>query len=399
VIDLPKFLRSHVRLIAVIVGSLALIIWVTVAPKIVEVDVAEVRRGAMEVTVDEDGITRYRDIYKVTAPLAGEMKRIAWESGDSVKRGEVLATILSVRSTLLDPRTRQESEARVEAARAAVTRAAAEVKVAVEEMDKSKRYVERDERRLNEGLISAPVLEDSRQALKLAESSREAAVAAQKMAEFDVRVAEAALKSGSGGEGASDFHLTSPINGLIINVPEESGRILAPGETILEIGDPSSLEVRVDILSQDAVQVKPGQRVRIEHWGGDSVLEGTVNRVEPSAYTKVSALGVDEQRVWVTIALATGTGTPLGHGYRVEVRIVVWAEDDVLLAPAGAVFRSGTGWGAYRINREGRTEFVEIEIGKRNPSLVEVRGGVTAGDRLVMHPGDRVGKGTKVRVR
>jgi len=117
--------------------------------------------------------------------------------------------------------------------------------------------------------------------------------------------------------------------------------------------------------------------------------------VEPSAYTKVSALGVDEQRVWVTIALAAGSGTTLGHGYRVEVRIVVWAEDNVLLAPAGAVFRCGTGWGAYRVNRDGRTEFVEIEIGKRNPSVVETRGGLEPGDRLVMHPGDRVGERNK----
>jgi HlyD family secretion protein len=220
------------------------------------------------------------------------------------------------------------------------------------------------------------------------------------MAEFDLRVAEAALHSGSGEDAPRGFPLQAPVDGVVISVPDESGRVLAPGETILEIGDPKSLEVRADILSQDAVRVRPGQPVRIEQWGGDQSLAGNVTRVEPSAFTKVSALGVDEQRVWVTIRIdSEEAAEALGHGYRVEVGIVVWQNPDALLAPAGAVFRSGTGWAAYRVNRAGRAEEIAIEAGKRNPSHVEVLRGAEPGDRLILHPGDRVSPGAKLRVR
>ena len=172
------------------------------------------------------------------------------------------------------------------------------------------------------------------------------------------------------------------------------------GETILEIGDPKSIEVRADILSQDAVRVKAGQPVRIEQWGGDGAISGVVTRVEPSAFTKVSALGVDEQRVWVTIAIDSAEdASALGHGYRVEVRIVTWENSNALLAPAGAIFRSGTGWAAYRVNEAQRAELVDLEIGKRNPAVVEILQGVQAGDRLILHPGDRVALGAKLRLR
>ncbi len=399
-IDRLTSLRRHLPLLLGISGGLALIVWFTVAPKTVEVDTGEVRRGPMEVTVDEDGITRYRDIYKITAPLAGEMRRIDWRSGDPVNRGQLLATILPAPSTLLDPRSRQESEARVKAAQAAVQRAEAQVKSATEELDQARRYLERDERRFKERLISAPVLADTRQALEVATSAHEAAVAAREMAEFDLRAAEAALRSGSGADADTGFQLTAPVAGVVIAVPEESGRVLGPGETILEIGDPKSIEVRADILSQDAVRVRPGQPVRIEQWGGDGAISGTVTRVEPAAFTKVSALGVDEQRVWVTIAINSAQAAgALGHGYRVEVRIIVWENSDALLAPAGAIFRSGEGWAAYRVNGLQRAELVELEIGRRNPAFVEILKGLQAGDRLILHPGDRVAPGSKLRLR
>jgi HlyD family secretion protein len=193
---------------------------------------------------------------------------------------------------------------------------------------------------------------------------------------------------------------------VVLEVPEESRRVVAPGERLLEIGDPTSLEIRSDILSQDAVRVKPGQRARIEHWGGEEVLRGTVTGVEPAAFTKVSALGVDEQRVWVTIALETtpeapgsAGGSPLGHGFRVEVRIVTWEAPDVLLVPAGAVFRSGDGWGVFRVGDGHRAERVSFAAGRRNPAAVEVLDGLADGDRVILHPGDRVEPGQRLRVR
>ncbi len=397
-------IRSHWRGLAFAAVALGLVLWGTFAPKSVEVDAGEVSRGPMEMTIDEDGITRYRDVYVVTAPLAGEMQRLEWQGGDQVACGETLAVILPAPASLLDPRARLEAEARVKAAEAALDRSEAQLRVAAAELEKSERYVERDVRRVEQKLISTPVLEDTRQLFRLAQSTHEAAVAAREMARFDVRVAEAALQTGWGSATPGGFPLTSPIDGVVLDVPEESSRVVGTGETILRVGDPSSLEVRSDILSQDAVRVRPGQGVRIEHWGGEQILRGTVTRVEPSAYTKVSALGVDEQRVWVTVALNDAgavdeTGTPLGHGYRVEVRIVVWESDDVARAPAGTVFRSGTGWGAYRITPGGRAAWVAVDTGRRNAEFVEVLGGLEAGDRLVLHPGDRVGNGTRLRVR
>jgi len=403
---LPEGLRRHAVAFSLAGVALAVLLAFTLAPKEVEVDIGEVHRGPMEVTVDEDGITRYRQVYRVTAPLAGEVQRIAWESGDRVRSGETLATILPGPSSLLDPRARQEAEARAKAAEAARERADAEVRLAAVELEKAERYVERDERRVAEKLVAPPVLEDSRQAYRLALSAHEAAVAAREMARFDLRVAEAALRSGSGEGGGAPggFALTAPIDGVVLDVPEESRRVVAPGEQILEIGDPTSLEVRADILSQDAVRVRPGQRVRIDHWGGEDVLFGTVTRVEPAAFTKVSALGVDEQRVWVTIGLEPpeaggGSSGPMGHGYRVEVKIVIWEAPDVLLVPAGAVFRSGEGWGVFRVGSGDRAEAVPFRAGRRNAAVVEVTEGLQTGDRVVLHPGDRVGPGTRLRLR
>lgn len=399
-IDRFPFFRRHLVLLLTVIGGLALLVWFTFSPKTVEVDFGIVRREAMEVTVDEDGMARYRDIYKVTAPLVGEIQRITWRSGDTVQRGELLATILPAPSTLLDPRSRQESEARVKAAEAAVQRAEAQVRRATGELEQARRYLERDERRFQDHLISEPVLEDARQAFQVATTASEEAVATREMAGFDLRVAEAALRSGTGIDAEKGCQIQAPVAGVVIAVPDESRRVLAPGEIILEIGDPKSLEVRADILSQDAVRVRPGQSVRIEQWGGDTVISGTVTRVEPSAFTKVSALGVDEQRVWVTIAIDPGKLTgALGHGYRVEVRIVVWEKADALLAPAGALFRSGEGWAAYRVGKAGRAELITVETGKRNPASVEILSGLEPGDRLILHPGDRVAPGSRLRLR
>ncbi|MBU6301841.1 MAG: HlyD family efflux transporter periplasmic adaptor subunit [Verrucomicrobia bacterium] len=394
------FLRRHLLSILAVAAALASLVWFTVAPKTVEVDTGLVRRGPMEVTVDEDGITRYRDIYKITAPLAGELQRIGWRSGDPVQQGQLLATLLPVPSTLLDPRSRQESEARVKAAEAALQQAEARIQRATGELEQARRYLERDERRFQEGLVAEPVLADTRQAFRVATTTNEEAVAAREMARFELRAAEAALLSGSGTNGQAGFPVHSPVAGLVIAVPEESRRVLAPGETILEIGDPKSLEVRADILSQDAVRVRPGQPVRIEQWGGDGVIPGRVLRVEPSAFTKVSALGVDEQRVWVTITVDPGKEVGLlGNGYRVEVRIIVWENEGALLADAGAVFRSGRGWAAYRVDAAGRAEHVALELGKRTPAMVEVLHGLSPGDRLILHPGDRVSPGARLRLR
>jgi len=399
-----NFLRTHK--IALLVGGLvlSLLVYGAVRPKIVEVDTAMVSEGPMEVAVLEDGRTEVRDLYTVAASISGRLERIELEAGDPVACRDVVARIRPAPARLLDSRSRDELEARVKAARVALDRADAQAEIAEAEVGQAERYVERDERRLRDGVIAPPVLEDTKHALSVRRREYAAALAARDMAAYDLELAQASLRASDAAEpeAMEIFALRSPIDGVVLGVHEESERVVNPGQPLVDLGDPRLLEVRCDLLSQDAVKVEPGQEARIEHWGGDRVLSGRVRRVEPSAFTKVSALGVDEQRVWVTIDFAEPQSrevASLGHAYRVEVRIVIWKEDSVRIVPIGAVFRSEDGWGAYRVSEEGRAELVEVELGRRNESVAQVLDGLEPGDEVVLHPGDRVEAGTRVKVR
>ena len=199
---------------------------------------------------------------------------------------------------------------------------------------------------------------------------------------------------------ATTFTDISPIDGRVLRVYEESSRDVAAGAALLQIGDPGELEIRIDVLSQDAVKIRPGQRVIIDHWGGEDPLEGNVRLVEPSAYTKVSALGVDEQRVDVIADFAPeqAVGDALGDGYRIEARIVVWEGDDTLQIPAGALFRQGDQWAAFRADGD-RAQLVTVALGQRNGEGAEVRSGLAEGDEVILHPGDRIVDGTLIKPR
>jgi len=397
-------LRRRGLLAATVLVCAGGLLWLLRAPALA-VDVGEVTRGPLRVTVDEEGETRIRHRYVIAAPAEGHLLRIALEEGDAVTAGEVLARL---RPAPLEPRTRAAAEARLEAARARQREAAAQVAKAQAALAQADRDLARA-RRLHEAGTLAP---GERERSELAATTRarelDAARFAADAAEHDLQVAQAALLApGLDPEAlvsadptcgdAPCLALRAPVAGRVLRVHEESERTVAPGTPLLEIGDPSDLEIVSDLLSTDAVKVKPGDAVEVEEWGGGHPLEARVRTVEPSGFTKVSALGVEEQRVNV-IADFAGPPDDLGDGYRVEVRIVVWQAPDVLRVPVGALFRCGEGWCVFRLDG-GRARRTEVSIGERGAREAQLLEGLEAGARVVLHPGDRVEDGTRVRPR
>ncbi|MDF1849712.1 MAG: HlyD family efflux transporter periplasmic adaptor subunit [Verrucomicrobiales bacterium] len=413
----PRHLRKRIRWIA-LVGGLLLLVWLGFRPKAVEVDLAEITRGLLEVTVDEDGETRIREPYLISAPLGGRLIRVELEPGDIISEGQVLAAIDPGEPGLLDARSRAEAEARLKAAEAAHKRTLSQVEIARAEAEKAERYVERDRRLLEKGSISPPMFEDTRHALRVALGSLTAAQSSEDVARFEMDQAEAALvhsRSLGSDETLSgrEFKIRSPIDGVVLRRFQESSTMLTAASGILEIGDPEDLEVRIDVLSEDAVKIQPGQPVRLVNWGGNGVLNAHIRRVEPSAFTKVSALGVDEQRVWVYADFAKGgdemeTLDPeipagralLGDGYRVEAQVVVWKKDDAIKAPSGSLFRNEAdgGWAVYRVV-EGRAVLTPVTRAQDNGIEAEITEGLDEGDQVILHPGDRVADGVRIEGR
>lgn len=404
---------------AIVIAGAAFLIFKGLGPQPVEVDVGEVIAGPLRVTVDEDGETRIREPYLISAPLAGRLLRVELEPGDSIAEDQILAAIDPGAPGLLDDRTQAEAEARAKAAEANHQRALSQLEIAEAEVEKSKRYLLRDQGRFETKMITQPMLEDTKHALRIAESNLGAAKSALDVSRFELAQAQAALVYSKGLSPESEepsgrhFEIRSPIDGVVLRKFQESSTVVPAGDRILEIGDPADLEIRIDVLSQDAVKIKAGQPVVIEHWGGDQNLVAHVRRVEPSAFTKISALGVDEQRVWVFADFAVSaqqgstddsTGSDqneipsLGDAYRIEARVVVWEKNEVIKVPAGALFREGDSWAVY-IVESNLARLKTIEVGQNNGIEAEVLGGLSTGDRVVLHPGDRVDDNTVLKER
>jgi HlyD family secretion protein len=382
-----KFSKRKLGLAAaglVLAGALVYLFW----PAPVDVDVAPVVRGALLVTVDREGKTRVRERYVVSAPLAGRLRRIELHPGDTVKEGEtVLAVIEPVDPSLLDARARAEAEAKESAAKEARSLAEANLSQARSELERARR------------LIGGAGI--SQEEYDRAEHRERAARFALKIAEFELAQARAALlhiRPRSPGEAdAGWLSIRSPITGCVLEVFQENSRVVAAGMDLLRIGDTGDLECVIDVLSTDAVKVRPGARTFLEHWGGGGPLLGRVRRVEPGGFTKVSALGVEEQRVNVLIDFAEPRERweTLGDAYRVEARIVVWEGADVLKVPAGALFRHGEGWAVFRVVN-GKARLSPVGIGHGNGVETEVLEGLDENDRVIVHPSDRVRDGVAV---
>ncbi len=368
-------------------------------PEAVEVDVGRVTQGTLEVTVNEEGKTRVRERYLVSAPLSGRLRRIPLRAGDPVTAGQtVLAVVDPTDPSLLDARAVAEAEARVRAAAAARERAAPSLDRARSAHDLAAKELGRAKTLFETDVLSRRELDDAENRERVAAAELRAARFAVEVADYELQVAKAALvRTRPGGADGSSLEIRSPIDGRVLRRFEESEKVVAPGAPLLEIADPRDLEVEIDVLSSDAVRVRPGARVLFEHWGGERPLTGRVRVVEPGGFTKISALGVEEQRVNVIADLvdAPDARTALGDGYRLDARIVVSETSGVLKVPAGALFRRGEEWAAFAIEG-GRARLTRVAVGRQNDSEAEVSAGLSNGQLVVLHPSDRIEDGVSV---
>jgi HlyD family secretion protein len=390
----------------VLLGVLALggSAWIIYAflPRPARAEVAAASRGPMQVTVDEDGKTRIKDRYVVSAPLSGRLRRIDLDPGDAVAAGEtVIAVIEPTDPSLLDARALAEAEARVRAADAALRQAEPRLVSANAALEFARREHQRVQRASERNAASVEELEDAALFERTRLQDVRAAEFAVEIAKFELEQAQAALlrtsPEGETGEPEMRFVIQSPIDGRVLRVFQESVAVIAAGTPLVEVGDPSDLEVVIDVLSTDAVQINPGDEVIIEDWGGPQALRGEVRLVEPSAFTKISALGVEEQRVNVVADLVNPPADrpSLGDNFRIEARIVVWREDDVLRIPASALFRSGEGWAVF-VAESGRARLRPVEIGRRNGLEAQIEGGLREGEQVITHPSDRIADGVAI---
>ena len=395
--EAPRWVRTG----AMVLGALLVVAVLVFAlrPQPVPVDLAAVDRGEIEVVVDEDGRTRVRDRYRITAPVAGTLRRVTLEPGDEVAEGDPVVWLDGPQVGVTDSRTRAQLLTRMAAAEAGVGRAEAMVEAAEAGLVEARDQLRRQEILLEQGGGSTSAVERARAMLR----AREAEV---RSAEFSVRAAEGEVEdlrlalTRPAGAAEAPLELRSPVAGRVLQVHRESAGAVAPGELILEVGDPGRLEVVVDLLSGDAVQVVPGAEAVIRRWGGDEDLPAVVRRVDPSGFTRVSALGIEEQRVNVILdpAGAPELWARLGDGFRVEARIRIDRTDAVLRVPSGALFRNDEGWAVF-LAGDGRIEERSVEVGRRSPAMAEVVSGVDEGDRVVVFPGDRVEAGVRYRER
>jgi len=371
-------------------------------PRAVPVDVAEVKRAPLAVTVEEEGKTRVRERYTVSAPVAGYVRRIGLDAGDAVKAGQMLAVIEPARAVALDPRTRAQAQAQASAARAALAVAEENARAAAAAAQLARQERVRAESLRQSHFVSAQALDVAITAEARARAADQGTQHAVRVARFDLETALAAV-GGTGrlkNGGADVVQVRAPADAHVLRLLQKSEGAVAAGQPLLEIGDPASLEVEVEVLSTHAVKIAPGSKVILDRWGGERPLEGRVRVVEPSGFTKISALGVEEQRVRVIVDFSSPreAWARLGDGYRVEARFVLWEGKDVLQLPTSALFRQGEGWAAFVIDGR-RARLVPVGIGQRAGLATEVAAGLKAGDRVVAHPDETIKDGVRVRPR
>jgi HlyD family secretion protein len=352
------------------------------------------------VTVDEEGETRLRRRFVVSAPVSGRVLRIESRPGDTVKAGAVVAVIQPAAPMPLDARTQQSGEARISAADAAAARARAEQQRLAVDQKQAEADAARAKSLFDSGYGSREIFEQAEARVRSLREAVTAAASATRAAEFEVAAAKAALISRGEAAGGRAVTVTAPISGLILKRMQESEVVVPVGAPLVELGNLDDLEVVSDLLSTDAVKVKAGTAVEIDRWGGSGVLTGRVQRVEPAGFMKISALGVEEQRVNVVIDFVDPRAkrASLGDGFRVEVRIVVWEKGDAVTVPTSSLFRSAGEWSAFVIDGE-VIRLRPVRIGQRNEQVAEVLEGLAPGDRVVAYPGESLADGVKVRVR
>jgi len=397
-----SLLRQHPAIAVTAVVIIALLAW-GFWPQPVLVEAVAATRAPLTITIEEEGRTRVIDRYVVSAPVDGVACRVQLDVGDPVTQGEVLLNITPLESQVLDPRSRAQAEARVAAAQSALNAAREQAQAARAAMEFAATELERLRPLEQKGLIS-------REAFNKAKTEAVTSAAARRSADFNVEVAGYELQAARttlqySAATATDtptekVPVRAPIDGLILKLHHECEGPVRTGDPLLEVGDPAALEVEVDVLSADAVKIKPGMQVLFDRWGGEQPLQGRVRTIEPVGFTKISALGVEEQRVLVISDFTSPheQWQRLGDGYRVEARFVLWQESNVLQVPASSLFRYGQGWAVFVIDGN-RAVRRTIEVGQRNGLVAQVLSGIEAGELVINHPSDAVEDGRSVKLR
>jgi HlyD family secretion protein len=390
-------------IVVCLAGGLLYAFW----PQPIPVDLTRVAQGELQVTIAGEGQTRVKNVYVVSAPISGYLLRIDADAGDDVRSADtVLATIQPIEPEFLDIRSRRQAEASVKAAEASLAvgeadhdRVAAELDFAISEQARARSLARR-------GTISAAQLDRAKKDVETLRAALATAKAALRMKRFELENAHAALiDPGADAAGANDaanccVPVRAPVNGKVLRLMRESEGVIRAGAPLLEVGDPRNLEVVVDLLSSDAVKVREGAAVLIEDWGGPGILTGQVRRVEPYGFTKVSALGIEEQRVNVIIDLLAEPAKwrRLGHGYRVNTRIIVWREEGVAQLPLAALFRDDDRWAVFAAVKD-RAVLHHVELGRIGSDRAQLLSGVDVGAQIILHPNDRIGNGTTITPR
>jgi HlyD family secretion protein len=387
----------------VLVAAVVAAIVMSLRAKPLEVETHVIDAGPLTVSVLEEGKTRIRHRYVISPPIPGFLDRISLRAGDRIEAGKtVLARVQPQLPAFLDVRSKAEAEARVKAAEAAKLQHEAQIERARSALDLAEKDLARTRKLRSSGAVAARELDTAENQVAVLGREVRAAEFALQVAEFQRAQAEAALlqTQAPGDATAKPMEIVAPVTGYVLNVFEESARAVTPGMPLVEVGSPDDLEAEIEMLSSDAVAVQPGARVSIEQWGGDAPLRGKVTVIEPGGFTKISALGVEEQRVKVRVDFVdrVPAGKVLGDRFRVEARIVVWSSDSVLQIPTGALFRRGNDWMTF-LAKDGTAQQAKVEIGHNNGTAAEVHAGLKKGDVVILHPPDKLVAGGAVRSR
>ena len=381
---------------AIVLALLAWGFWPT--PLLVEVGIAE--HATLRVTIEEEGQTRVKDRYILSAPVAGYLRRITLDVGDSVSQGQVLAEMEPLRPEVLDPRARARAQAQVAAAGAAVKRAEQLETAAQAEADFARGDYNRKKQLQEKSLVSREALDQAATHSREARAELRSAGFAVEVARHELEAAETALQYSTADNGvaaAETVAIKAPIDSRVLRIHHESDGVLVTGAPLLEIGDPAALEIAVDVLSADAVRIQPGTAVELLRWGGPQTLDAVVRTVEPTGFTHISALGVEEQRVWVIADLVSPRTEweQLGDGYRVEAHFILWESEDVLQVPTSALFRQKGNWMLFAMEN-GKARLTPVTTGQTNGLATRILDGLAAGTTVILHPDDRIADGVRV---
>jgi HlyD family secretion protein len=395
-------LRQHPVIAFTSLLIVALLVW-GFWPQPIMVETAVVRSAPLTITIEEEGRTRVIDRYTISAPVDGVACRLDLNVGDAVEKGQLLLGITPLESQVLDPRSRAQAMAQVAAAQSALRAAKEQALAASAAAQLATKELQRLQPLVDKGVISRDAFDKVETEVQTSSAAKRSADFTVEVAQYDLEAARTILEysAATANDGPKErVPVTSPINGKVLKVERECEGPVRTGEQLLEVGDPSALEIEVDVLSADAVKIKPGMRVRFERWGGEQTLEGLVRVIEPAGFTKISALGVEEQRVLIISDFTSPADqwSRLGDGYRIEAQFILWHKDHVLQVPTSSLFRYQNGWAVF-VAEDGYAKRRVVQVGQRNGLIAQILDGLTEDEIVINHPNDAVDEGKRITQR